>query len=196
MERRSGRRIATAYPGVVQRYLTERGIEAEVVRLDGAVENAVRLGVADLIPNAELSLSRTDGRSTVRAGAFHRLAVANDDWGNPLTLGASLGAALYGRDEGLYYRTYGLELGGTRPAPFGARGGWNPLRGATLGWRLFGERQRGASVEVRSGALGPAFAPNVAGDRALSLGASGELAGQAGALREKAGGFLKQIRAA
>jgi len=44
-----GRRIATAYPGVVERYLTEHGIEAEVVRLDGAVENAVRLGVADLI---------------------------------------------------------------------------------------------------------------------------------------------------
>ncbi len=44
-----GRRIATAYPGVVERYLTERDLEAEVVRLDGAVENAVRLGVADLI---------------------------------------------------------------------------------------------------------------------------------------------------
>ena len=45
----AGRRIATAYPGVVQRYLADRGIDAEVVRLDGAVENAVRLGVADLI---------------------------------------------------------------------------------------------------------------------------------------------------
>src|SRR3982750_3197342 len=44
-----GRRIATAYPGVVQRHLAERGLTAEVVRLDGAVENAVRLGVADLI---------------------------------------------------------------------------------------------------------------------------------------------------
>ncbi|MFG1609041.1 ATP phosphoribosyltransferase [Actinoplanes sp. NPDC049265] len=44
-----GRRIATAYPGVVQRHLSEHGITAEVVRLDGAVENAVRLGVADLI---------------------------------------------------------------------------------------------------------------------------------------------------
>jgi hypothetical protein len=134
------------------------------------------LGVADLIPNAELALARTDGRSTLRAGVFHRLAVANDDWGNPLSLGASLAGALYGRDEGFYYRAFGAELGGTRPAPFGARGGWNPLRGATLGWRLFGERQRGASVEVRRGALGPAFAPNVAGDRALALGASGELA--------------------
>jgi ATP phosphoribosyltransferase len=45
----AGRRIATAYPGVVERYLAENDIEAEVVRLDGAVENAVRLGVADLI---------------------------------------------------------------------------------------------------------------------------------------------------
>jgi len=44
-----GRRIATAYPGVVERHLAERNLEADVVRLDGAVENAVRLGVADLI---------------------------------------------------------------------------------------------------------------------------------------------------
>src|SRR5688572_27028374 len=44
-----GRRIATAYPGVVERYLEEHELKAEVVRLDGAVENAVRLGVADVI---------------------------------------------------------------------------------------------------------------------------------------------------
>jgi ATP phosphoribosyltransferase len=44
-----GRRIATAYPGVVGRYLAEHELKADVVRLDGAVENAVRLGVADLI---------------------------------------------------------------------------------------------------------------------------------------------------
>jgi ATP phosphoribosyltransferase len=44
-----GRRIATAYPGVVRRYLDEHEVKADVVRLDGAVENAVRLGVADLI---------------------------------------------------------------------------------------------------------------------------------------------------
>jgi ATP phosphoribosyltransferase len=45
----AGRRIATAYPGVVTRHLAGRGIVAEVVRLDGAVENAVRLGVADVV---------------------------------------------------------------------------------------------------------------------------------------------------
>jgi ATP phosphoribosyltransferase len=44
-----GHRIATAYPGVVDRYLVEHDIKAEVVKLDGAVENAIRLGVADII---------------------------------------------------------------------------------------------------------------------------------------------------
>ena len=45
----AGQRIATAYPGVVGRHLRELGIDAQVVQLDGAVENAVRLGVADVI---------------------------------------------------------------------------------------------------------------------------------------------------
>jgi ATP phosphoribosyltransferase len=44
-----GRRIATAYPGLVSSYLQQRSISANVVRLDGAVESSVRLGVADLI---------------------------------------------------------------------------------------------------------------------------------------------------
>jgi ATP phosphoribosyltransferase len=44
-----GKRVATAYPGVVTAYLTERGVDAEVIRLDGAVETAVRLDVADVI---------------------------------------------------------------------------------------------------------------------------------------------------
>jgi ATP phosphoribosyltransferase len=45
----AGQRIATSYPGLVDRWLAERGIEAHVVRLDGAVETSVRLGVADAI---------------------------------------------------------------------------------------------------------------------------------------------------
>jgi ATP phosphoribosyltransferase len=45
----AGKRIATAYPGVVADYLARKGIVAEVIRLDGAVETAVRLGVADAI---------------------------------------------------------------------------------------------------------------------------------------------------
>ncbi|MEV4202797.1 ATP phosphoribosyltransferase [Micromonospora globbae] len=44
-----GHRIATAYPGLVERHLAELGVKADVIRLDGAVENAVRLGVADVV---------------------------------------------------------------------------------------------------------------------------------------------------
>src|SRR6187431_982106 len=45
----AGRRIATSYVGVVRTFLEDRGIDASVVRLDGAVETSVRLGVADVI---------------------------------------------------------------------------------------------------------------------------------------------------
>ena len=45
----AGKRIATAYPGLVASHFKNRGIEVEIVRLDGAVESSVRLGVADVI---------------------------------------------------------------------------------------------------------------------------------------------------
>jgi len=45
----NGKRVATAYPGLVQSHLATLGIAADVVRLDGAVESSVRLGVADVI---------------------------------------------------------------------------------------------------------------------------------------------------
>jgi ATP phosphoribosyltransferase len=45
----SGKRIATSYDGVVRRHLETNGVEAAVVRLDGAVETSVQLGVADAI---------------------------------------------------------------------------------------------------------------------------------------------------
>lgn len=45
----AGRRVATSYPGLVARHLAGHGVTAEVIRLDGAVENAVGLGVADAV---------------------------------------------------------------------------------------------------------------------------------------------------
>jgi ATP phosphoribosyltransferase len=45
----AGRRIATAYPNLVRKDLAARGIAATVIRLDGAVEISVQLGVADAI---------------------------------------------------------------------------------------------------------------------------------------------------
>ena len=45
----AGKRIATAYPNLVRKDLAARGIDATVIRLDGAVEISVQLGVADAI---------------------------------------------------------------------------------------------------------------------------------------------------
>ncbi|MFT4086283.1 MAG: ATP phosphoribosyltransferase [Gordonia sp. (in: high G+C Gram-positive bacteria)] len=44
-----GKRIATSYPNLVRRDLADRRIEAEIIRLDGAVEISIQLGVADAI---------------------------------------------------------------------------------------------------------------------------------------------------
>lgn len=45
----NGKRIATSYDVLLRHYLEKSGIDASVVRLDGAVESSVRLGVADAI---------------------------------------------------------------------------------------------------------------------------------------------------
>ena len=48
-DRLAGARIATSYPNIVRDDLKKRGIDAEVIRLDGAVEISIQLGVADCI---------------------------------------------------------------------------------------------------------------------------------------------------
>jgi ATP phosphoribosyltransferase len=45
----NGLRIATSYAGLLEAWLVDHGITARVVKLDGAVENAIALGVADAI---------------------------------------------------------------------------------------------------------------------------------------------------
>lgn len=45
----AGRRVATSYPRLVETNLAEHGVQAEVIRLDGAVEISVQLGLADAV---------------------------------------------------------------------------------------------------------------------------------------------------
>lgn len=45
----AGLRVATAYPGLVGTYLAGLGIATDLIRLDGAVETSVRLGLADVV---------------------------------------------------------------------------------------------------------------------------------------------------
>lgn len=44
-----GKRLATAYPKLIGNYLKAAGVSAHIVKLDGAVESAVKLGVADAV---------------------------------------------------------------------------------------------------------------------------------------------------
>ena len=94
-----------------------------------------RLGVADLFPNGELALERTDGRRTLTGGVYRRLAASND-WGDPLGFSSSLSALLFGRDEGFYYRTWGGELKGEKHD------------GLIRSWRLFAEQHTDAHVKT------------------------------------------------
>jgi hypothetical protein len=94
-----------------------------------------RLGVADLSPNGELSLDRTDGRRKIGVGIYRRL-VASNDWGDPLGFSSSLSALFFGRDEGFYYRTWGAELRGDKDY------------GLINSWRLFAEQQFDATVHT------------------------------------------------
>jgi len=60
-----GQRVATSYPVLVRRSLAERGVTpSAVVRLDGAVETAIRLGVADVIADV------VETGSTLRAAGL------------------------------------------------------------------------------------------------------------------------------
>jgi ATP phosphoribosyltransferase len=49
LEDLDGVRVATSYPGLVGNFLARHGVNTTLVKLDGAVESAVKLGVADAV---------------------------------------------------------------------------------------------------------------------------------------------------
>ena len=107
-----------------------------------------RIGLADLDPNVEATFARSDLTRTLRVGAYNHLVSASD-WGNPLSFGSSLSALLFGRDEGYYYRSTGVELG------------WNHDGAAHMDFRVFAERQRSAKLESEFSLSGHHFLPNL-----------------------------------
>ena len=140
------------------------GVRAERELGKGYLADAtVRIGVGDLEPNAELALRRRNGNTEYHAGVYRRLDVVNE-WGTPLGLSASLGALLLGRDDWMYHRSLGVEIGGARRRVAG---------GSAVSWRLFAERHNSADVETNfalpNNAFGTDFPPNIratAGDYA------------------------------
>ena len=130
-----------------------------------------RASYADREVNGELAAWRSNGRSTIRGAAYRRL-VASNDWGSPLSFGASLASLLYARDEGAYYRATGVELTGT------------PTQAGNLEWRLFAEQQRGDTVHSRWTAFGggndPRFIANPMAAAVTSFGGAVRLRPQWG----------------
>lgn len=129
-----------------------------------AVDANARIGTGDRVPNGELGVTRSNGRRSWRVGAYQRLAVAND-WGAPLSFGSGFGALLYGRDDGFYYRTLGLELQRSSPRENGSL------------FRLFVERQRTATPTTgfnlsKSLGASTAFGPNIRAEKGTMLGAA------------------------
>ena len=130
-----------------------------------------RGSLADRQLNGDLSVTRTNGRSTVTGTVYRRLDVMTD-FGTPLSFGASIPALLYARDEGAYFRTWGAELSGTTPQ-------WG-----TLTWRLFAEQQWKADVNTRwtlfGGGNDSRFIENPAAQQATEFGGALQLHSSAG----------------
>jgi len=122
-----------------------------------------RLSLADLQLNGELSFSRSNGRRVLRGTAFRRLAVSSD-FGDPLSIGASIPNFLYARDEGFYHRAWGAELA----MESNPRGGYET--------RFFAEQQWTASVEndwsLFGGAHDDRYLGNVVADKGWYYGAA------------------------
>ncbi|HEV2130776.1 MAG TPA: BamA/TamA family outer membrane protein [Longimicrobiaceae bacterium] len=129
-------------------------------------DGTLRMGVADLEPNAELGVVRETIGARYRIAGYRRL-VTMDPASRALGLGNSLSALLFGRDDADYFRTLGIELIGSPPR----------TQPQGYGWRLFAEQQREAVKETdlslpRLWDREHYFQPNVPADRANQIGAA------------------------
>ena len=121
-----------------------------------SVDGSARLGTGDWAPNAELGIVRSNGRTTWRLGGYRRLEVASD-WGSPLSFGAGMGAFLFGRDDGFYYRSAGVDLTRT-------------TSGGSLTTKFFAEHHHEADVTTgfslaRAMGTGTEFGENIIATR-------------------------------
>ena len=120
-----------------------------------------RFGFADLQPNIDLSITRTNIAKSITLTGYNHLVSASD-WGNPLSFSSSFAALMFGRDEGFYYRATGAQLSGVREASFGG--------GTRVEWRTFAEQERTAAVKTDFAVNGADFPANLAAQRGMYYG--------------------------
>lgn len=128
-----------------------------------AVDGTLRIATATGEPDVEVGVRRETAERRLRLAGYRRLTAANPAE-RPLGLGNSLGALLWGRDNGDYFRATGVEL---RGAPPRSERPW-------MEWRLFAEHQHPVANEtdlsLRGIGSGFAFRPNMIADRADQAG--------------------------
>jgi hypothetical protein len=122
-----------------------------------------RIGIADLHPNAEILLRRETMRRALELRGYHELATV-DPSRAALSLGNSLSALMFGRDEGEYYRASGAALT------------WAPPSIRRRSWELTGYAEYQNDVERETHFALPrlwtdsVFRPNVMAAEALQYG--------------------------
>jgi len=139
------------------------GARGSVALREVELSGTVRLGIADLHPNAELTLRRETMRRTLELRGYHGLATV-DPSGAALGLGNSLSALMFGRDEGEYYRASGAALT------------WAPPSVRRRTWELTGYAEYQNDVERETHFALPrlwtdsVFRPNMVAAEALQYG--------------------------
>lgn len=131
------------------------------------LDGIARIGIADRDPNFEARLTRSNLAQSIYFTAYKRLVPVND-WGNPLSFGSSLSAALFGRDEGFYYRANGIEFGGRTE------------KDSPIEWKFFAERPRTAHLGTSFALAGKNATPNVFATNGTYAGSAIRIRGQHG----------------
>jgi hypothetical protein len=128
-------------------------------------DGTLRIATATGEPEVEIGVRRETAERRLRLAGYRRLAAANP-LERPLGIGNSLSAFLWGRDNGDYFRTTGIELTGAPPR---SERQW-------MEWRLFAEHQGPVATETDFSFRGAVssfdFRPNIRADRADEFGAA------------------------
>lgn len=127
------------------------------------LSGTVRIGAADLHPNAELLVRRETMRRTLELRGYHELTTV-DFSRDALGLGNSLAALLFGQDAGEYYRASGAALT------------WAPPRSSRRWWEITGYAEYQNDVERNTHVALPriwsdsVFRSNVVAAEAMQVG--------------------------